>query len=637
MTPDRATSRRSSTRSSPASAISSPADAGARSCSCRPRDRPSPRRSGSCSRRPAPRLAATLISSEVIWGLLAAQGLFLLWRLLAVGSSLLDPSLPRPGRRDALPIVRSCCCHDRAAGVRRVRDRGRPRGGRRDLRRAVAGRGPALVEPEPDPSFLETAPPRPCPRRRRRHPRPRPCRAINGLIIGVDSGVGRSTYLTDTMIVVSLDPVDQDRLAWSRSRATWSTSRSRTGASTAARSTGSSSYARHHPKQFPGADGTGFDVLMGALGTLLGPQDQVLRDGQPRRLRPGRRHPRRRERQRRAGVLRPDLRRVRLRERVLDHGRPPPPQRATRRWPSRASARPSGESDFTRAARQQEVVSGDPRGDRPRRLPERPDRPDQVDRQDGRRRTCRARSCRTWRRPPARSVANRRIARWSPSARRGPATTRAAPSRSRTSRPSASSRRGSSRPTARCCPTKYAQDVDRLGQGQSASASAGMRPAADAEADAEADAQADAQADPTAPTPSADARSRRPPEPTSDPSPTPDPSAGPETGRYVRGRRQDAVRWQDAHDGDGRCVSPRTPDQRPHASSSAPHGRGARDRPGDDGRLRARLAAAVQGRGRRSPSTALLRRLEPDAARHDLPPVEHVQARATSHDVATPA
>ncbi len=30
------------------------------------------------------------------------------------------------------------------------------------------------------------------------------------------------------------------------------------------------SYARHHPKQFPGSDGTGFDVLRGALGKLLG-------------------------------------------------------------------------------------------------------------------------------------------------------------------------------------------------------------------------------------------------------------------------------------------------------------------------------------------------------------------------------
>jgi hypothetical protein len=29
------------------------------------------------------------------------------------------------------------------------------------------------------------------------------------------------------------------------------------------------SYARRNPAQFPGSDGTGFDVLMDALGTLL--------------------------------------------------------------------------------------------------------------------------------------------------------------------------------------------------------------------------------------------------------------------------------------------------------------------------------------------------------------------------------
>ena len=29
------------------------------------------------------------------------------------------------------------------------------------------------------------------------------------------------------------------------------------------------SYARHHPRQFPGSNGKGFDVLMDALGTLL--------------------------------------------------------------------------------------------------------------------------------------------------------------------------------------------------------------------------------------------------------------------------------------------------------------------------------------------------------------------------------
>jgi LCP family protein required for cell wall assembly len=32
------------------------------------------------------------------------------------------------------------------------------------------------------------------------------------------------------------------------------------------------SYARHHPKEFPGSDGSGDDVLMGALGQLVGLQ-----------------------------------------------------------------------------------------------------------------------------------------------------------------------------------------------------------------------------------------------------------------------------------------------------------------------------------------------------------------------------
>ena len=71
------------------------------------------------------RLAATLISAEVIWGLIVAQGLFLVWRLLAVGSSLLDPSLPRPGRRDALPIAILLVVMLVAAGLRGLPDRDR--------------------------------------------------------------------------------------------------------------------------------------------------------------------------------------------------------------------------------------------------------------------------------------------------------------------------------------------------------------------------------------------------------------------------------------------------------------------------------------------------------------------------------
>ena len=53
----------------------------------------------------SPRLVAELLASEVIWGLLAIQALFLVWRLLAVGTSIWNPALPRPGRRDVIPVA----------------------------------------------------------------------------------------------------------------------------------------------------------------------------------------------------------------------------------------------------------------------------------------------------------------------------------------------------------------------------------------------------------------------------------------------------------------------------------------------------------------------------------------------------
>jgi LCP family protein required for cell wall assembly len=87
-------------------------------------------------------------------------------------------------------------------------------------------------------------------------------------VIGVDSGVGRSTYLTDTMIVVSLDPVAKTVSLVSIPRdmvdVPFSDGRKYRG-----KINSLVSYARNHPRQFPGSDGKGYDVLMDALGTLL--------------------------------------------------------------------------------------------------------------------------------------------------------------------------------------------------------------------------------------------------------------------------------------------------------------------------------------------------------------------------------
>jgi LCP family protein required for cell wall assembly len=91
---------------------------------------------------------------------------------------------------------------------------------------------------------------------------------LTGLIIGVDSGIGRNTYLTDTMIVVSLDPVTNTVSMISIPRDMVDVPLP-DGRRYKDKINSLVAYARHHPAQFPGSDGTGFDVLMGALGTLL--------------------------------------------------------------------------------------------------------------------------------------------------------------------------------------------------------------------------------------------------------------------------------------------------------------------------------------------------------------------------------
>jgi LCP family protein required for cell wall assembly len=211
----------------------------------------------------APRIAASLVSNDVILGLLAAQGLLLASRLIAVGSSLFDPRLPGPGRRDLLPIALLLVfviAPQAYAGYAT------------EIAREAADE--IFVEPAtavvptvsaaPDPSFLSTpAPGLPSPSALADPGGQR----ITALVIGVDSGVGRNTYLTDTMIIVSLDRATRTVSMLSIPRdmvdvpmADGRTYRDKVNSLVA--------YARHHPEQFPGSDGTGFDVLMGALGTL---------------------------------------------------------------------------------------------------------------------------------------------------------------------------------------------------------------------------------------------------------------------------------------------------------------------------------------------------------------------------------
>jgi polyisoprenyl-teichoic acid--peptidoglycan teichoic acid transferase len=214
-----------------------------------------------------PRLAATMLEPDVLWGLLALQAVILLWRLFAVGTSLWSRQLPRPSRRDALPmaailLVAVVAPQAYAGYTTEV--------AREALDEIFVEASPPPVAygtPEPDPSNIESAPPSPS-----MSPSPSPTPMIprvNVLLIGVDAGVGRRTYLTDTMIVASLDPVTETVSMVSVPRDMVDVPLP-DGRKFRGKINSLVSYARHHPKQFPGSDGSGFDVLRGALGKLLG-------------------------------------------------------------------------------------------------------------------------------------------------------------------------------------------------------------------------------------------------------------------------------------------------------------------------------------------------------------------------------
>jgi polyisoprenyl-teichoic acid--peptidoglycan teichoic acid transferase len=216
-----------------------------------------------------PRLVATLLESEVIWGLLAFQGVLLVWRLLAVGSSLFAGGLPRLGRGDILPVALLLfliIAPQAYAGYAT------------EIARETADEvfvEPSLTailpsqEPESDPSLEPAAPsPSGLPSA---SPSPSPVPVdprITGVIVGVDAGVGRNTYGTDTMIVVSMDPATETVSMISVPRDMVDVPLA-DGRTYRGKINGLVSFVRHHPKQFPQNDGTGFDVLMGALGKLL--------------------------------------------------------------------------------------------------------------------------------------------------------------------------------------------------------------------------------------------------------------------------------------------------------------------------------------------------------------------------------
>jgi LCP family protein required for cell wall assembly len=221
----------------------------------------------------ADELLGLLLDDRVLVFLLVLQGALLVWRLLALGSSLADPRLPRLRVRDAIPaialVVLVAAPQVYAGYVTQAA---------RESADVVFVQGPAAAgawRPSVSPSSSSTpggspgSTTSPTPNS---SPSPTPANPrINVLLLGVDAGVGRRTFLTDTMIVASLDPVagTVSLLSFPRDLVDVPLP---AGGVFSGKVNSLLSYARRNPAVFPGSSGDGHDVLMAAFGQMTGLQ-----------------------------------------------------------------------------------------------------------------------------------------------------------------------------------------------------------------------------------------------------------------------------------------------------------------------------------------------------------------------------
>ena len=215
-----------------------------------------------------PELAAELLDPTVIWALLALQAALLVWRILATADLIVSRPIVRLRRWEALPVVALAVLlvvpQAYAGYVTEVARETADSIFVTDPGTAGAWQ-PSYAPASPDPSdFLEPSPSiSPSP-----EPSPSGPPRLNVLLIGVDSGVGRNTYLTDTLIVASLDPLTRTVSMVSVARDTVNVPLP-DGRIFKPKINSLLAFARLHKAEFPGSNGDGHDVLMGALGTFL--------------------------------------------------------------------------------------------------------------------------------------------------------------------------------------------------------------------------------------------------------------------------------------------------------------------------------------------------------------------------------
>ncbi len=206
---------------------------------------------------------AWLVDPAFIAAALVGQAIFLAWRLAAVASVMRDRSFPRLGRADVLAVVVVVALVVLPqAGLGYVTN---------VAREATAeifapSIDEAFPSAEPIPSIALPSPTdffAPSPSGTPTLPR------TTVLLIGMDSGVGRNTALTDTMIVASFDPIAQTVSMVSIPRDLVDAPLPK-GRTFQPKINGLVAYVRWHPDEFPGYEGHGQAVLAWSLGAMLG-------------------------------------------------------------------------------------------------------------------------------------------------------------------------------------------------------------------------------------------------------------------------------------------------------------------------------------------------------------------------------
>jgi LCP family protein required for cell wall assembly len=214
---------------------------------------------------PQAKLLAYFADPDVIGALLVGQVVFLGWRLLAVGTVIVSRAFPRLDARDALPvallmifvIVPQAALGAYTSLVRQEEAR--------IFAPSVTGAFPTFEEPGvpgsgASPSAGASPSPSPTITQRR----------TTILLLGMDSGPDRNTASTDTMIVASLDPVTETVSMVSVPRDMVDVPLPQGLGVFHPKLNSLVSYVRWHPGAFPGYNGNGQAVLAGALGKMLG-------------------------------------------------------------------------------------------------------------------------------------------------------------------------------------------------------------------------------------------------------------------------------------------------------------------------------------------------------------------------------